>query len=113
MYNNIFKSIKLLVHLTGGQSSKGMPIAVPGGGGSVGIIGDTGDPDPCCIFFNCFAIRFFQVLVDLGDCGCDPWHGLRSGFRVFVIGESPVGERFLNAANLRMPLVLPGDMLKH
>lgn len=33
---------------TEGQSSRGIPIAVPGaGGGNAGIIGDIGDPDPC------------------------------------------------------------------
>lgn len=53
--------------LTGGQSSRGIPIVVPGGGGSTGITGETGEPDPCCIFFNCLAIRFFHVLVDFGD----------------------------------------------
>lgn len=90
-----------------------MPIVVPGGGGNAGMTGDTGDPDPCWIFFNCLAIRFFQVLVDLGDWGC-VWLGLRSGLRVLVIGESPpVGERFLNVVSLRMPLVFPGETLKH
>lgn len=99
--------------LTGGQSSRWIPIVVPGGGGNVGITGDTGDPDPCWIFFNCLAILFFHVLVDLGDWGCAAAHGLRSGLRVLVVGESPVGERFLNVANLRIALVFPGEILKH
>lgn len=101
-----------ILFLTGGQSSKGMPMVVPGGGGTTGITGDTGDPDPCWIFFSCLAMRFFQVLVDFGDWGCG-WLGLRSGLRVLVVGESLIGERFLNVANLRIPLVLPGEMLKH
>lgn len=57
-------------------------------------------------------MRFFHVLVDFGDWGCG-WLGLRSGLRVLVIGESPIGERFLNVPNLRIPLVLPGETLKH
>jgi hypothetical protein len=58
---------KMFLNHTGGQSSRGMPIAVPGGGGKIGITGETGDPDPCCIFLSCLAILFFHVFVDLGD----------------------------------------------
>jgi len=35
------------VFFTGGQSSRGMPIVVPGGGGKASIFGDIGEPDPC------------------------------------------------------------------